>query len=68
MTMPDMWARSLFRGPGEMAARMRDVDWAATTAGPVESWPQSLKATVRTMLGSRYPMIVVWGEDELIQI
>jgi signal transduction histidine kinase len=68
MTMPDMWARSLFRGPGEVAARMREVDWAATTAGPVESWPQSLKATVRTMLGSRYPMIVVWGEDELIQI
>jgi signal transduction histidine kinase len=51
-----------------MAERMRRTDWAATPVGPVERWPQGLRATVRTLLGSRYPMVLLWGEDDLIQI
>jgi len=35
--------------------------------GPIASWPQSLRGTVKTLLGSRYPMILLWG-PELIQI
>ncbi|MBL6079033.1 response regulator [Belnapia sp. T18] len=61
-------ARDPFAGPGEMAERMRHTDWAATPVGPVERWPQGLRATVRTLLGSRYPMVLLWGEDDLIQI
>ncbi|MBD2019434.1 response regulator, partial [Leptolyngbya sp. FACHB-36] len=57
----------LFPGPGEMRARMRVLDWANTSVGPVETWAQSLKSTVRTLLGSRYPMILLWGQ-ELAQI
>jgi PAS domain S-box-containing protein len=52
---------------GEMGARMQALDWAQTPVGAVESWSQSLKSTVRTLLGSRYPMILLW-EQELIQI
>jgi hypothetical protein len=58
---------SLFPQYGEMGARMQVLDWTQTPVGAVESWPQSLKSTVRTLLGSRYPMILLW-EQELIQI
>lgn len=58
---------ALFAGRSEMHARVSAVDWAATPVGPVESWPQSLRATIKTLLGSRYPMILLWG-PELIQI
>lgn len=46
---------------------MQSLDWAETPVGAVESWSQSLKSTVHTLLGSRYPMILLWEQD-LIQI
>ncbi len=55
-----------FPGAGEMRARMRAFDWASTPVGPVEKWSQSLKSTVKTLLASRYPMVLIWGEN-LIQ-
>lgn len=55
-----------FQGPGEMRARMRAFDWASTNVGLMETWSQSLKSTVKTLLASRYPMVLIWG-PELIQ-
>ncbi|CAO3439615.1 ATP-binding protein [Azospirillum doebereinerae] len=55
--------RGLFDRPSAIAALMRDLDWSRTPVGPVEDWPQSLKATVRTLLASRYPMILTWGPE-----
>ena len=52
---------SVFAGGGEMGARMRAFDWSATALGPLEKWPQSLRACVRVMLGSGYPMLICWG-------
>jgi len=52
---------SVFAGGGEMGARMRALDWSATVLGPLEQWPQSLRACVCVMLGSGYPMLVCWG-------
>src|SRR5690606_7961651 len=52
-------------GGGEMGARIRAFDWAATPLGPPQFWPQSLKTAVRIMLTSRQPIWVGWG-DELI--
>ncbi|MDP9364416.1 MAG: GAF domain-containing protein, partial [Chloroflexota bacterium] len=57
--------RSVFAGGGEMAALMRGHDWAATPLGPVDGWPRSLTSLVRTMLASRYPMILLWGPNLL---
>jgi signal transduction histidine kinase len=51
----------MFAGPSEMHARIRAHDWSVSSLGPMESWPESLKALVRTMLTSRYPMILTWG-------
>ena len=50
-----------------MGARVRAFDWSQTPVGPIESWPQSLRGTIKTLLASRYPMILLWG-PELIQI
>ncbi|GMA14293.1 ATP-binding protein [Deinococcus metallilatus] len=46
-----------------MARRMRAHDWSRTPLGPPETWPQSLKTTVRTMLTSRFAMWMLWGDD-----
>ncbi|MEH0844975.1 ATP-binding protein [Micromonospora sp. CPCC 205711] len=45
---------------GRLMARL---DWSATPLGPVEAWPQSLRAAVRIVLSSRYPMLLLWGEQ-----
>jgi signal transduction histidine kinase len=50
-----------------MGARVRALDWSQTPVGPIQSWPQSLRGTIKTLLASRYPMILLWG-PELIQI
>ncbi len=54
---------TLFPGGGEMGARLRAHDWAATSLGPIEAWPQSLTMAVRIMLGSRFAMWMAWGPD-----
>jgi len=53
-------------GAGEMADLVRAFDWSATSLGPIESWPESLLTTVNTLLASRHPLFLWWGDD-LIQ-
>ena len=50
----------------EMRRRIASLDWSGTPVGRMEDWPQSLRSTVKTLLASRYPMVLVWG-PELIQ-
>ena len=54
---------SVFAGGGEMGARMRAFDWSTTDLGPVEDWPQSLRACVRIVLGAGHPMLISWGSN-----
>lgn len=54
-------------GGGEMGALMRAYDWASTPLGRPETWPQSLKTTIRLALNTNYPMAIFWG-PELIQL
>jgi PAS domain S-box-containing protein len=55
-----------FPGDGEMARLCRQHDWAATPLGPVARWDAALRTTVSTLLASRFPMLLFWGE-ELVQ-
>src|ERR1700742_2816721 len=48
---------------GELAALMREKDWAATPLGAVERWPATLIATVRMLLTSRFAMWMGWGPE-----
>lgn len=58
---------ALFSGGGELGSLMKQIDWARTSLGPVETWPQNLKTCVRIVLTSRQPMFVWWG-DQLINL
>lgn len=49
--------------PGEMAERIRRTDWAATSLGPVSTWPDCLRTSVGICISSRFPMFVWWGPD-----
>jgi signal transduction histidine kinase len=53
-------------GTGEMADLTRAYDWSHTPVGPIDEWPEALLITVNTLLCSRHPMFLWWGE-ELIQ-
>ncbi|MCL7460372.1 ATP-binding protein [Micromonospora echinofusca] len=52
----------LFADGGETGRLMARLNWADTPLGPVDGWPQSLRAAVRMVLSSRYPMLLLWGE------
>src|ERR1700733_12300937 len=52
-------------GTGEMADLTRAYDWSITPVGPVEQWPEALITTVNTILGSRHPMFLWWGEEHI---
>ncbi|MGC1466151.1 MAG: HWE histidine kinase domain-containing protein [Pseudolabrys sp.] len=53
-------------GGGEMGALMRAYRWERTSLGVPETWPQSLRTSVRLLLTTRQPMFIWWG-PELIQ-
>ena len=54
------------RDDSEMGALMGAYDWESSPLGAREDWPQSLKAAIQLLLGSRHPMLIWWGPD-LIQ-
>jgi signal transduction histidine kinase len=56
-------AADLIAGGGEMGALVRAFDWRSTALGPIEHWPQSLRAVVRILLTSRFAMWMGWGKE-----
>ena len=54
-------ADDLFAFGGEAAGLMAAHDWSRTPVGPVEQWPASLRFAIRTILASRFPMVLTWG-------
>ncbi|GLO50231.1 hypothetical protein PPUN110474_16310 [Pseudomonas putida] len=52
-------------GGGLMAERIRNHDWATTTLGPLQHWPDPLKTSLALCLASRFPQAVLWGPDLL---
>jgi two-component sensor histidine kinase len=53
-------------GGGEMGERIRLFDWDRSSLGAPNTWPQSLRVTVRLILNTGHPMFIWWG-PELIQ-
>ncbi|MBS7229414.1 PAS domain-containing protein [Flavobacterium psychroterrae] len=54
------------RGGGEMGEYTRNYNWSATEIGSPDQWQQSLRTIVSTILNSKFPMFLWWGEN-LIQ-
>jgi PAS domain S-box-containing protein len=50
------------RGDSDLAALIRDFDWAGTALGPIESWTPSLRAIVAMIINSQVPMVLLWGD------
>jgi PAS domain S-box-containing protein len=63
----DGLARRIFLGDGEMAARCRAVEWAATPLGSVEGWPAALRTAAAVVVAAGFPTVLLWGPD-LVQI
>lgn len=48
-----------------MGALTRQYDWAQTSLGTPDQWPQSLRTTLSIILNSRFPMFLFWGPEHL---
>jgi PAS domain S-box-containing protein len=49
-----------------MGMLIRGFDWAATSLGPIPSWPQSLKSVVDTVLNSPLAMVLLMGHERIM--
>jgi PAS domain S-box-containing protein len=58
-----MTIRAFTNLPGEMARRIREMDWSATPLGSSDAWPQSLKLSIAMILASGFPMAIRWGPE-----
>jgi signal transduction histidine kinase/ActR/RegA family two-component response regulator len=50
-------------GGGSMGERIRAFPWASTSLGEPHSWPQALRTTVRILLTTGHPTMIMWGPD-----
>lgn len=55
----------VLQGGGECGALLRSLDWQSNPLGPPASWPQELRVVVALALGSRQPMLIVWGPQQI---
>jgi len=53
---------SFLDNTGEIGEVIARLDWSASTLGPIEAWPQSVKSTVSLILHSTFPIATMWGE------
>ena len=54
-------------GAGTAAELVRSIDWAATSLGPTDRCPSSLRSVVDMLLACSFPMVALCGPD-LVQI
>ncbi|SOE03786.1 PP2C family protein-serine/threonine phosphatase [Blastococcus haudaquaticus] len=47
----------------EMQRRVLEHDWGSTALGDEESWSPTLRSAVSTCLNSRFPTLLMWGEQ-----
>ena len=48
---------------GPSAQLVQSIDWADTSLGPVESWPQSLRSALSICFNSNFPIAIYWGPE-----
>lgn len=55
---------TLWEGAGpDLHARYDAVDWASSPLGPPEAWTGTLRGALRTIVNSRFPAVLLWGEE-----
>ena len=53
-------------GGGMTGELVRQFDWAATSLGPMASWPASLRTSVDIVLNSPMAMVLMWGPQHVM--
>lgn len=61
--IPAIESASRIQGIGAMADHLRTFDWAGTAVGAISEWSDELAIAVNMLLGSRQPMLLLWGRD-----
>ncbi len=56
-------AQDILGDGGEMGARIRAHDWAATPLGPLADWPSNLRSSLGICLNAKLPFALFWGPD-----
>ena len=56
----ELW---FLRGGGENGALIGAIDWSDTALGPIDQWPDVLKASVGICLNAKIATTVCWGPD-----
>lgn len=49
----------------ECAAIIQSIDWSKHPLGPMSKWPGTLHIMLATILNSRFPMLLFWGQDHI---
>lgn len=52
---------AVLRVDSRMASLVAEFDWAGSEPGPIEDWPESLRAAAAICLTSRFPILLWWG-------
>lgn len=55
--------QDVFVSDGEMAQMMRQHDWANSSLGTPDRWPEALKVALRLLLTSKFEMWLGWGPE-----
>ena len=55
--------RLFLTGGGDMGARIRAYDWAATSFGAPACWPVALRTALGICLNSSFPTAIYWGPE-----
>ncbi|WP_369055363.1 SpoIIE family protein phosphatase [Kineococcus terrestris] len=55
--------RVLFARAGDLKPAYEAVDWSATSVGDPATWPASLLRALQTVLDTRFPALLCWGDD-----
>ncbi|RYD71596.1 MAG: PAS domain S-box protein, partial [Sphingobacteriales bacterium] len=53
------------KGGGEAGEITRNYNWASTSLGEPENWPQPLRIALGIVLHSRFPMFIFWGPEQI---
>jgi PAS domain S-box-containing protein len=59
-------SKLLFNAEGnECATILESIDWSKHSLGPIDKWPKTLHIMLATILNSRFPMFIFWGQDHI---
>src|SRR5215207_8073621 len=64
--MPSFTFVSNLPASGDMARRIRQMDWSGTGVGSPAGWPATLRVALEVALLSRIPSYIAWGPTHLL--